>query len=486
MKQNGTILIVDDESGGRETLEALLTTQGYGLAFASNGPEALAKAAALMPDLILLDVMMPEMDGFEVCQRLRADPLLAEVPVIMITALDGRDSHLRGIEAGADDFISKPFDHIELRARVRTIARINRYRRLLVERAKFEWVVEEAHDGYLMISDNEQVFYANSQARLYLGLPTDRSAPISETFQALARKQYRCEPQAAWAKPTEQRPRYLVRPESPTANAFWLQVDILDLPTGPDGGSIVRLCDVTEKMTLQCDMHGFHEMIFHKLRTPLVGMVGSLELLAQYASELATTEVAAFAGAAFKSVKRLHGEIEDILQYAQTPSLAQLGAGFHLSQLQLLVAKISHDLGLETVSMSSQESLAEARLSLSQRAMELVLWEILENAKKFHPSQTPTIKVCVSWSSLGEVRIQISDDGLVLSPEQLTQMWAPYYQGEKHFTGEATGMGLGLATVASLIWAVGGTCRAYNQNEGPGVVVELALPLEKNNGEMAG
>src|SRR6185503_9985061 len=102
MKQNGTILIVDDESGGRETLEALLITQGYSLAFASNGPEALAKAAALMPDLILLDVMMPEMDGFEVCQRLRADPLLAEVPVIMITALDGRDSHLSGIEAGAD------------------------------------------------------------------------------------------------------------------------------------------------------------------------------------------------------------------------------------------------------------------------------------------------------------------------------------------------------------------------------------------------
>jgi DNA-binding response OmpR family regulator len=121
MRHSSTILIVDDESAGRDTLEALLMVQGYNLAF--------AKAAELTPDLILLDVMMPGMDGFEVCRRLRTDPLLTEVPVIMVTALDDRDSRLRGIEAGADDFVTKPFDRAELRARVRTITRLNRYRR---------------------------------------------------------------------------------------------------------------------------------------------------------------------------------------------------------------------------------------------------------------------------------------------------------------------------------------------------------------------
>src|SRR5215475_3413973 len=104
-----TILIVDDEPLGRETLTALLQPQGYQLRFAANGPEALAQAAACPPDLILLDVMMPGMDGFEVCRRLRADPLLREAPVIMLTALDDRVSRLQGIEAGADDFVSKPF-----------------------------------------------------------------------------------------------------------------------------------------------------------------------------------------------------------------------------------------------------------------------------------------------------------------------------------------------------------------------------------------
>src|SRR5437867_9542956 len=138
------ILIVDDEPQGRMALEVLLHSSGYRLVFAANGAEALAQAASLAPDLILLDVMMPGMDGFEVCRRLRADSTLAEVPVIMLTALDDRDSRLRGIEAGADDFITKPFDRVELRARVRTITRLNRYRRLHLEQNKLERLIARA------------------------------------------------------------------------------------------------------------------------------------------------------------------------------------------------------------------------------------------------------------------------------------------------------------------------------------------------------
>ena len=133
---NSIILIVDDEEMGRETLEILLAGQGYDLAFAGSGTEALTKAAELTPDLILLDVMMPEMNGFEVCRRLRADPVLAEAPVILVTALDDSASRLKGLEAGADDFISKPFDRVELQTRVRSITRLNRYRRLLTERSQ--------------------------------------------------------------------------------------------------------------------------------------------------------------------------------------------------------------------------------------------------------------------------------------------------------------------------------------------------------------
>src|SRR6266545_7107467 len=183
MTHTSTILIVDDEVGGRKTLEGILRPYGYDLAFASTGAEALAQAASRMPDLILLDVMMPGMDGFEVCRRLRADPCLAEIPVIMLTALDDRDSRLQGIESGADDFLSKPYDRTELRTRVQTITRLNRYRRLLTERAKFAWVVDHAEGGFLVVSAADQVQYANAQARAYLSLPPDPDAPITESFR---------------------------------------------------------------------------------------------------------------------------------------------------------------------------------------------------------------------------------------------------------------------------------------------------------------
>ena len=166
VEAQATILIVDDEEVGREALEGVLFSQGYSLVFAQNGQEALDMAREMMPDMILLDVMMPNMDGFEVCQKMRSDPILAEIPILLVTALDDRVSRIKGIEAGADDFISKPFDRIELRARVRTVTRLNRYRRLLLERARFVWVTEQAREGYVILNAKDQIRYTNPAARL--------------------------------------------------------------------------------------------------------------------------------------------------------------------------------------------------------------------------------------------------------------------------------------------------------------------------------
>ena len=96
------ILIVDDEPSGRRALESLLLGQGYGLAFACNGFEGLSLAKRLEPNLIVLDVMMPEMDGLEYLHMVRGNPRLAEIPIILVTALDDRSSRLAGLEAGAD------------------------------------------------------------------------------------------------------------------------------------------------------------------------------------------------------------------------------------------------------------------------------------------------------------------------------------------------------------------------------------------------
>ena len=120
------ILIVDDEPSARQTLEALLWREGYELSTAVNGLDALAYLEEHEPDTILLDVMMPEMDGFTVCQQLRKDERWRHIPIILITALDNTDELTRGLDAGADEFLSKPVNGPELRARVRSMLRIKK------------------------------------------------------------------------------------------------------------------------------------------------------------------------------------------------------------------------------------------------------------------------------------------------------------------------------------------------------------------------
>jgi putative two-component system response regulator len=142
------VLIVDDEYSGRETLQSVLEGEDYELEMAENGPQALEKAKKLLPDVILLDIMMPGMTGFEVCQRIRSDPQIAEIPIIVLTAPDDRDSLLNALKAGADDFISKPFDRFELRARLLGITRLNRYQKLLRERAKLKEANEHLLAAY--------------------------------------------------------------------------------------------------------------------------------------------------------------------------------------------------------------------------------------------------------------------------------------------------------------------------------------------------
>jgi len=120
------ILVVDDLAPNVRLLEAVLSPRGFRVATASSGAEALDVLSKERPDLVLLDIVMPGMDGYEVCRRIREDPETAFLPVIMITA-SGEEEKIRAIESGADDFVNKPFDQAELLARVRSLVRVKRY-----------------------------------------------------------------------------------------------------------------------------------------------------------------------------------------------------------------------------------------------------------------------------------------------------------------------------------------------------------------------
>jgi cyclic di-GMP phosphodiesterase len=121
------ILIVDDESAARSALSTLLRREGFEVVDASDGATALAKCITFRSDLILLDIMMPGMNGFEVCRRVKATPETKLTPVILITGLFSTEDRIRGINAGADDFLSKPFDFNELLARARSLLRLKQF-----------------------------------------------------------------------------------------------------------------------------------------------------------------------------------------------------------------------------------------------------------------------------------------------------------------------------------------------------------------------
>jgi len=135
MSEKARILVVDDTPANVRLLEQVLLLAGYEVVTAASGEEGLAKVVFAKPDIVLLDVVMPEMSGYEVCRALRANPATALLPVVMVTALDPEAERVKGIDAGADDFLSKPINQPELLARVRSLLRIRALHRQIEDQA---------------------------------------------------------------------------------------------------------------------------------------------------------------------------------------------------------------------------------------------------------------------------------------------------------------------------------------------------------------
>src|SRR5215813_3544000 len=159
------VLVVDDVVANVKLMDARLTAEYFDVITAMSGPEALAICDRAQCDIVLLDVMMPEMDGFEVCRRLKANPKTHHIPVIMVTALDQPADRVRGLEAGADDFLTKPVSDLALIARVRSLSRLKLMtdelrmravtsRDIGIESPERDAVAEAGRQGKILIVDD--------------------------------------------------------------------------------------------------------------------------------------------------------------------------------------------------------------------------------------------------------------------------------------------------------------------------------------------
>jgi len=171
------ILVVDDLPANVKLLEARLSAEYFDVATANNGTDALALCEREECDIVLLDVMMPELDGFEVCRRLKSNPLTHHIPVVMVTALDQPSDRVRGLEAGADDFLTKPVTDIALISRVRSLARLKMVtdelrmravtsREIGIQGPEREAVTETGRNGHVLIVDDRSSSYQRLAATL--------------------------------------------------------------------------------------------------------------------------------------------------------------------------------------------------------------------------------------------------------------------------------------------------------------------------------
>ncbi|MGC9393425.1 MAG: ATP-binding protein [Anaerolineae bacterium] len=506
------ILIVDDSVADRQNLAEILTLRGYTPYTLSQDEVSPENVAALAPGLVILDTA-----AFGTYTRLQ-ELATWTMPVLFSGSVDGDMDRGAVFAAGGADYLAKPFRSAEVITRVEMHLALQRAQQqveqevaarreaeaalrsaydvlnrrtaestatLRASEAMFRYLLGRVNDGYIIVDDQEQILYANLKAQVYLGLGREIDKTAPPVFSDLVAQQYHREPQAAWAFWPKKKfinkapvPLYLVRPETQVAKAFWLQVEMLDISAGLDNeaGRIICLTDITEKTSLQEELNRFHAVIAHKLRTPLVPIYTGLTFLLEQVATMSKDDIQLFIQNAAEGAEHLYNEVEQIVRYLGAPRIASPDMAFSLAGLDALIRRIGNELLLSGITISGLEAVQDVHLQLSSWSLEAILWEILENAIKFHPRNTPTIAIDVARTGVQKVRLQVWDDGLTLSPEQLVHMWMPYYQGDKFATGQVAGMGLGLSMVATHVWSVGGSCRSFNREDGPGIVIELVLP----------
>ncbi|HYW56614.1 MAG TPA: response regulator [Polaromonas sp.] len=507
-----TVLIVDDEPQNCRLLEALLHNEGYHTISADSGADAIRLVAIQAPDLILLDVMMPSMDGYQVAAQLKADPASSSIPIIMLTALEDRQARLQSLKAGVEEFLSKPVDQSELRLRARNLLRLKEYSDFLRDH---NLLLEEqvmARTAELRKSTELQLSEAARQGAILNALPAhiallDRKGiiiSVNGAWQQFADANVLVSPSHGPgtdylrvcdeaqsdedARHAAQGIRAVLRGTLPSFSLEyachlplerrWFMLSVTPLSSDRAGGVIVMHLDVSERKQAQEDLQllndGLEERVrrrtdqlqvaneeleafsysaSHDLRTPLSAIDGYSSLLAKDIGAGGSERGKHYLSRIRAGVVQMGELIDALLSLAQ---LSRSKLTWETVDLSAMATAVLDDYCEREPQRSVAITVAPGmRAEGDSRLLQQVLDNLLGNAWKF-TNQTAQARINVSCSqgSAGEAIYTIQDNGAGFDMAYSDKLFGAFQR--LHTNAEFAGTGIGLATVHRIISHHGG------------------------------
>ncbi|HWA72488.1 MAG TPA: ATP-binding protein [Polyangiaceae bacterium] len=497
------ILVADDNADMRDYVVRLLRER-WQVTAVSDGAEALASARQQPPDLVLTDVMMPELDGFGLLRALRTEPLTRDLPVLMLSARAGDEARSEGLEAGADDYLVKPFSARELLARVATHLQLARLRREAQrERQRLHDIFVQAPAPVAVLSGPELRFeVANASFCAMVG---------RENLVGLALREAFFEPQALEAIAAVEQAYLTGTTLHVNEQAVQLQRNgkmsqgyfsyvvqpIFEAGTQP-AGIIVVANEVTESVLARQRVDGlrsaaeranrakdeFLSTLSHELRTPLNAIVGWAHLLRtgsvpaeQQQRALETVERNA------RLQARLVEDMLDLSRIEQGKLVLSVGP---LEMVRVVEAAIE---SLRPAAEAKQIRLqpvldSHATIVGDADRLQQVVWNLLSNAIKFTP-KGGRVQVRLRRER-SFVEVAVADTGEGIDPAFLPHIFDRFRQGNQTITRHAGGLGLGLAIVRSLVELHGGEVSAHSDGKNQGATLIVRLPVAPLRAEPPG
>jgi signal transduction histidine kinase len=448
----GDILIVDDTPDNLSFLSRVLSEKGYKVRAVTDGSQALVAAQLRPPDLVLLDIDMPGMDGFEICTRLKADGKLKRIPVIFLSGLADTQDKLKAFSLGGVDYITKPFQIAEVQARVDTHCRLHRLQLALEKHnqnqtANHAAVLNNIADGVLVL-DLQGNFLSANPALLSMISP--------EALQEII------------AVPLEKTIKWKRKVFSVTAAPV------------PGVGTVAVFRDETRRNEIERAKDAMLATVSHELRTPLTAVMNYLEMLIVLTrtGKVNADTFTEHLSRALENSQRLNRLVLDILDQAQihAGSLVLKKQPFNLPRLfettrQLLDSLITQKgLSYELLIHSDvpNEIIGDAG------RLQQVLVNLIGNAIKF--TAQGGIRVVVRCQDTETLAIDVADTGPGIPLEQLPDIFEAFRRGSDYAHREHQGAGLGLSIVKEIVVLMGGRI-SVSSEEGVGSVFTVSIPM---------